>query len=317
MLSTLLPGLRQLRTPLAAGFILIVAAVATIGPEHLRTGAPTGVLHDAGQVLAVLGKAAGITVLTFAAYVLGVVWQATWQAVLRMIARAFGSQATKAIHSGTPNAVYAGMSRTTLERLREVVAVRLREEARSLDSPTSVEYRNALGRATDLGHAGKTPDVPGLLVRAGSDALIPAAARELLELIPSRLMAQERDLWSSWDQARAEAEFRSTIALPLAAVFAALAVVYHPGWWAGVLITPSLLRIAARHGERATAVLLEAVRIRKATLFVDGADMPVVQWSVSAGATPTDPVFVSAGLVEESPPEPEVVAPLAAVPTSM
>jgi len=296
MLMNVLPALRQMRTPLTAGLVLMVAVVVVVGIERLDEPQTTGLLRDLGRLVSAVGTTAALGVLTFTAYLAGVVWQAIWWGTLRGLGELVGSGTTKKVYTATPNAAFAGISPRLLQRLSEVVTGRLGKEVLITGTPAAEEYRGALARLTDIGKDG---DAPALLTQIGSTALIPAAAQELLELVPTRLMAQEKELWAGWDQARSEAEFRSTIAVPLATLCAALAVVYHPLWWTGLTITPVLLRIARQNGQRATSILLEAVRAGKTVLFDQGT-MPTVRWTVTT-TTPHSPIGPSVTATSDFP----------------
>lgn len=291
MLSSLLPGMRQFRTPLAAGAVLMVSIVLWIGVDRLAGPAATGPARDAHQLAAAAGRPVALAALGFAAFLTGVVWQSVWQFSVRAVRRRLGPRSSREVYATTSRAVFAGLSKRVLAQLTEVVSTRLRREL-SMSGPHADEFRGALNRLTE-GNGGV--DATDRLVRSGAEALTPPAARELLELVPARLITAEKDLWTSWDQARAEAEFRSTLAVPLGALAGTLAIVYHPLWWLGVLIVPVLVQIADESARRGTEVLLEAVRAQKAPLF-DVGTMPPVRWTVRVAAdTAAQEVSASAG----------------------
>ncbi|MGW3280378.1 hypothetical protein [Nocardia rhamnosiphila] len=291
MLSSLLPGMRQFRTPLAAGAVLMVSIVLWIGVDRLAGPAATGLARDAHQLATAAGRPVALAALGFAAFLTGVVWQSVWQFSVRAVRRRLGPRTSREVYATTSRAVFAGLSNRVLAQLTEVVSTRLRREL-SMSGTHADEFRGALNRLTE-GNGGV--DATDRLVRSGAEALTPTAARELLELVPARLITAEKDLWTSWDQARAEAEFRSTLAVPLGALAGTLAIVYHPLWWLGVLIVPVLVQIADESARRGTEVLLEAVRAQKAPLF-DVGTMPPVRWTVRVAAdTAAQKVSASAG----------------------
>ncbi|MEU4741543.1 hypothetical protein AB0G02_13915 [Actinosynnema sp. NPDC023658] len=291
MLASLLPGLRQFRTPLAAGAVLVVSIVLCIGVGKLTGPGATGLARDAQQLARAAGRPVALAALGFVAFLTGVVWQSVWQFSVRAVCRRLGPRSTREAYATTSRAVFAGLSKRVLAELTDVVATRLRREL-STSGTHAEEFRGALNRLTEgNGDANATER----LVRSGAESLTPLAARELLELVPARLITAEKDLWTSWDQARAEAEFRSTLAVPLGALAGTLAIMYHPLWWLGVLIVPVLVQIAGESARRGTGVLLEAVRAQKAPLF-DVGTMPPVRWTVrnAAGAAAQE-VSASAG----------------------
>src|SRR5690349_21598259 len=70
MLASLLPGLRDVRAPLAAGFIWMVAVWFLLEP-HWPEGDTGGVVGSANRLLANLSLLGQGVVLSFTAYVLG------------------------------------------------------------------------------------------------------------------------------------------------------------------------------------------------------------------------------------------------------
>ncbi len=212
-------------------------------------------------------------------YLVGVLWQSVLRVVARFVGIRLGRRGLREVYRATSRAVFAGVSGRVLEQLVEVTAVRLRQELKAgTSSQCASDFRSARARLADRSDEGENA-----LVRAGAEALVSQAARELLELVPTRLITAEKELWAGWDQARAEAEFRATLAIPLAGLAGTLGVVYHPLWWGGVVVALLLLRIGSESGERGTEVLLEAVRARKAVLFEDGA-LPDVPWNTFIGS---------------------------------
>lgn len=274
MLTSLLPGVRQLRTPMAAGAVIALTIILAVGIGRLDANRTTGLVRDMATLVRVVGRPVALAGLGFAVYVLGVLWQSALRFGVRALYERVGLRAVREVHRATSRAVFAGVSRRVLDQIVEVTTTRLQRELAAGASRTAVaDYQAARFKLTDGSDA-----ADDALVRSAAKVLTPAAARELLELVPTRLIAAEKELWAGWDQARAEAEFRTTLAVPLAVLAATLALTYHPLWWVGVLIAPLLLRIGSESGQRATEVLLEAVRAGKTVLFEDGA-LPAVQWS--------------------------------------
>jgi hypothetical protein len=280
MLTSLLPGLRQLRTPMAAGAVLVFAIILAVGVETFSGAVATGLAKDVGTLVSAMGRTAALTGLAFGAYLVGVIWQSLFHGLVRACQQYLGPRTQREVFAATSRAVFAGMSKRMLGRLDDAVGARLRQEVDAQDTDHKVEYRSALNKLVE---DNRSDDATRRLILAGAMALRAAAARQLLELVPTRLAAGEKDLWGHWDQARTEAEFRFTLAIPLAVLASVLAVVYHPMWWLGVLSAPMLLRIAGESGQRATEVLLEAVRADKVKLF-DGATLPTVRYTVTATA---------------------------------
>ena len=85
MLASLLPGLREVRAPLAAGYLWLVVAWVVLEPVVPQRAEASGVvasLYRAGDILSVLGV--GVA-LSFAAYLLGSLSSSTLTPLLRRL----------------------------------------------------------------------------------------------------------------------------------------------------------------------------------------------------------------------------------------
>lgn len=71
MLSSLLPGIRHVRAPLAAGFVWLVALWFLLEPVWDRNSAAEGLIGSANRLMDALNVLGQGAVLSFAAYLLG------------------------------------------------------------------------------------------------------------------------------------------------------------------------------------------------------------------------------------------------------
>ena len=71
-LTNLLPGLRQLRTPLAAGLIWLFAGWLAFAPAIPDRATATGVIADVYRLSAAVGKVPTLAAAAFAAFLVGV-----------------------------------------------------------------------------------------------------------------------------------------------------------------------------------------------------------------------------------------------------
>jgi hypothetical protein len=72
MLTSLLPGLRELRAPLAAGYLWLIAAWVAFAPRIPTPETASGVLKDIYRLGQAVGKPGVIAAVTFAAYIIGI-----------------------------------------------------------------------------------------------------------------------------------------------------------------------------------------------------------------------------------------------------
>lgn len=71
MLTSVLPGLRELRTPLAVGWTWLGVLLLALGPFVLPRSSTTGVMHDIYALEEAVGKGTALVVSSFVAYLLG------------------------------------------------------------------------------------------------------------------------------------------------------------------------------------------------------------------------------------------------------
>lgn len=73
MLASLLPGLRELRAPLAAGYTWIFGLWVMLRDLNIESGPVRAFREDITQLAAWIGKPALIGAVTFVAYIIGTV----------------------------------------------------------------------------------------------------------------------------------------------------------------------------------------------------------------------------------------------------
>src|SRR5262245_47290536 len=80
ILASLLPGIRDLRAPLAAGYLWLASLWVLWGRKQSGLDQDTGLAGDVYRLAKSAGPVATAVALSFAAYVIGVLWWAlyTW-----------------------------------------------------------------------------------------------------------------------------------------------------------------------------------------------------------------------------------------------
>ncbi len=260
VLASVLPGLRQLRAPLAAGYLWLFAAGLALAELIPRPAAvQTGILRDIYDAAAVAGQSAIAVAATFTAYLVGVLSvQAT--AVLLPTLRVLRKQTP--IGSRTrrvPTAPSAAGQQMLREAVLDQLAVRYDGDPELADK--LAQTRTLCGTPGELSDSATRRAL--LDVRFDIDAY----ARNLehdLPLMPLRLLGEEkeREIYGEFDRTRAEAEFRAAVALPIAALVVVIAV-RASAWWLLALVVPALLVLEAwRQAATAADVLAESIRAR-------------------------------------------------------
>jgi TPR repeat protein len=259
VLASLLPGLRELRAPLAAGYLWLVAAWLAFAGLIPRPDQADGIFKDVYDVAIAAGAPATAAAASFAAYLIGVLSvqaTATAMPMLRVLRR------RRVIGDGLRPGV-ATPSAAGKRALREAVLDQLADRylkdaelAKRLE-----ETRAVCAEARPV----TDPDTRRALLDVRFDVDWYARAFEQdLALMPLRLLGEEkeREIYGEFDRLRAEAEFRASVALPLAAVVGVVAWRVSP-WWLLAIVVPVLLVVEARHNVSAAAdVLAESIRAR-------------------------------------------------------
>jgi hypothetical protein len=302
LLNSVLPGLRDVRSPLAAGYIWLLAlyiAFEPLVPKKSTTGiwATFSHLHRTFSALGV-----GLAV-SFVAYLVGSISLSLFAflaARLRRYAIAFGSRrATRKISrpdsdTGVLERVSGLYGETGLTALRatartRVVAIRnalrphIREEyGLSRRAPLwaiveggAVRVDDALRPLRAILTEGGWPRerLMSLHERPHRDNEFAAVLQEViaasivpeLRLARTSLIGDQQELFSEVDRLQAEAEFRTAIAPPLVAI--AFVLAWRAVWWSFAIpiVAAILLTITGRNqSRRANDSLLDALRIGRA-----------------------------------------------------
>ncbi|SDH22819.1 hypothetical protein [Microbacterium pygmaeum] len=238
MLASLLPGLRDLRVPLATGFLWAVVAWLLLYPAIPSQDDATGLAAEIYKVLGAFGSAALITVVTFVAYLLGIVLVRPGTTVINAILRGFG---------------FRGLG---------------------LSASSVVEAEQLAGRtAAAMKQAGvQLADAPDVSDREGIARLLSERMVDEVPLVATRLLADNRDLFDRYDRADAEAAFRFAVVLPLNVICVASAWRMELEWWGylvaagvGLLLSAVLLLEGARKRMESNDAIYQAVFAGKAS----------------------------------------------------
>lgn len=223
MLTQVLPGLRELRAPLASGALWLVGGwlvFRDLGVELPQESELRQAWRDAQSLIEPVGLAA---VLAFVSYLLGVGLEPTWRWVWRKLQPV----------SATGLRVINQVVEAKLDRLRAeevfVFAWTASAQGRTVMETAALENA-AIIEAFDA-RLSETADARGeeLLVRALIDnangtltkvrrelkrELVPAVVEEL-DMVAQRLLGDEREIFQAYDRARSESEFRVAVLLPM------------------------------------------------------------------------------------------------------
>ncbi len=228
MLTSLLPGIRDLRAPLAAGYLWLVT-IWLVAAEHIPDEDEAKGLFESVYRLGDLVTAIGLGIaLSFVAYVVGMLSVTLFDAIVKtplrgttdltatsLAARGFISKRAK-----------RSLLQGTLSRLSD-----LREQLNGAD-PRDLIVRE-LG--ISVGHLQKHES--DLADSLGYDIF------SELPYVASRMIGKEPELFAAQDRLESEAEFRTAIVPPLFGLTVVVAIEASGPWWAVVAALGCLLAI--------------------------------------------------------------------------
>lgn len=267
MLMNLLPGLRDLRAPLAAGYLWLTGLWLLLADSIPSRGTATGVIADAYILVGALGHAPAIAILSFVAYVLGAVLSVDVDG--RTVFIITHIHLIPSDYREHPYSVLISNRSITelifsIGNLKEnVPRIAFGDEDEAIQEWNASLQPGILAGDWVFGRSGEwTRDIwRGLL-----GYLIENLTREIRQLV-TRLRVSSPPLFDQYDRLRGEAEFRLSITFPLVFIGGVLAWKWTPLW---LLLLPGIFLIT-RSGVR---------RVR------DAADV-IAQAALAGYVTPT------------------------------
>jgi hypothetical protein len=258
MLANLLPGIRDLRTPLAVGYIWLLTFWLWI-PAHFKDTAPTvGVTGDLARLAHYSGRVGVAIALSFIAYLIGALSLALFNAPLTRI--------------GSFISWYGRFPRAEIPvpRLGELSFLYLWFGSwRNADSysDAGAEMRFALANARyrvagidNLEGAAMQQAEQNESIR--SDATGEYVAYLIREVYKqgNALLGREADLFAAYDRLIAEYEFRVGVTAPLIALIVTLAIQWTSLWLLALLPVLLLLKTGSERRMEAGDILADAYR---------------------------------------------------------
>lgn len=242
MLASLLPGLRDIRTPLTVGYLWLLATWLTLGDQFRKglTSRNALVMH-LFTLEGFLGKAFIVTALAFTAYLLGAIL--TIPLENRFVARALS----------TAGSLPRDNRLTTMEfllwRQEHLKSFRLRLDQADLPSPQKEEYEREL---EGFAGAGTGPSVSFYEM---------ATSKLAINDLRARLLVANQDMYGEYDRLAAEASFRVNVFLPLTAL--ALITIFKLNTYLGIGIVAGCIILLIQGANRLS---LSTTVLRRAAL---------------------------------------------------
>lgn len=235
VLSSLLPGLRTLRAPLAAGYIWLLNIWLLFGDQLPSRDEAAGLVERLYDLEGVVSEVGMVLALSFVAFLVGAISETGSRYILMMFP---GSHIVRASYA------------QFLDRETRRLGIRHRLAKEEL------ERVQAAARDMNEGRVLVRQGIRGY--RPVDDEFGVTALREMGR-IRARLMAEQTALYGEHDRIQSEAEFRVTIVPPLVFFVVTVALSVHPLWL--LALAPLGLLLYQANGLRSQAgqVLVAAV----------------------------------------------------------
>ncbi|MCQ1957876.1 hypothetical protein NNX39_15380 [Arthrobacter sp. zg-Y826] len=242
MLAQILPGFRDFKTPLITGYLWLVIIWVGFGMPIPSKAENTGAMGMINWLTGYTSSATILAVLSFTAYVIGILLIVDVKIATRLVSR-FGFTFQRQLNENgkkkwvrlphRDNMSYrrslANESGSTLLKLLWEAFTRVEEKnvpwstihkGYHLPEIDEAEYEELRQEA-----AGDRAEVDRQIRKNALRTLSPTLSREMDNEIPvlaTKLQEKNKDLFDSYDRDRSEAEFRLSIAPPIAVLSAQL-----------------------------------------------------------------------------------------------
>jgi hypothetical protein len=232
VLASLLPGLRELRTPVAVGYIFLLDLWLVLA-DYLPRKASDGLVGNVFELGGLLGKGAVFAALTFSAYLIGCLNRIVPDSMSTSIV--FGELSKQLPGPWLLKAVLPDSFMMAFWELKQ----------RQGQAPPM--EKNGVSFTTS---EGEIRSILKTLVMQRSD-------------LRTKLLIADKELYGEYDRFESEAEFRMSIVIPLAALFVILALKLNPFWVLGLLSLVSIFLQGVSREFGSLAVLLRAILVGK------------------------------------------------------
>lgn len=275
VLANFLPGVRELRAPLAAGYIWLLSVWLIVEPHVASRSKATGALaalYKLGDALSAVGLG---VVISFIAYLLGTLSIGMWEAPLRAAMSVWPrlvsllrplprSRWVETEISGlvprleSPRLSSRGsrsivtLSETVLQRQRRAAEWERIPWGRFLAEDDFRRQERKLGDLMRSDGDGESETI--------NVGILAGQVVDELDLVEARLMSDEPELFNYVDRSRAESELRLAIIPPLVVLAGVLAIQDSVSWLVAVLplvvFFQQAVGLLQRSGDRLADALL-------------------------------------------------------------
>jgi hypothetical protein len=236
VLASVLPGVREVRVPLAAGLLWLLSGWLLFAPVVLDQEPESesdSFLGRISRLVDFFGVGGAVAAVLFTAYLVGIIV-------------AF----ERVSLGGTPSKLTGLMAPSTFTHLQNYLSVELRKAVRELN-----EGGTWVGPEHSADNAGRDRHTRSIF----STEIAYDLFREEAALANRLRMQANKEVYQSYDAKIAEANFRQAVSLPLAALIIVVATNVS-FLWLGALVVPVILIVLSVSARKeARSELIEAV----------------------------------------------------------
>ncbi|MFD9629902.1 hypothetical protein [Streptomyces violascens] len=226
MLASLLPGIREIRAPLAAGYIWMITLWVIFSESIPKKNGAQGIWKTAYQLSSMVGVPATLAAITFAAYLFGCLLEIRARSIVHWFRFSEWRWSFHQKILGNPLAGQLDDPRMlnwterpeTIRGAAELHSLILPDESFTYVRRPDWGSRASRSALIDLAihirrTGGREVDLYSTMGRFGDE----------LDQLPIRLQARNADLYGTYDRATAEADFRVNVGLSASILVAAVA----------------------------------------------------------------------------------------------
>jgi hypothetical protein len=223
LLASALPGFRDLRAPLTAGYLWLLLLWIWLRPDlAIRpSNEIAGAVYDLGKAVGPIWVGLGVSL---AAYLIGSVSQSLSPALEEAISRVWRASFVPLLRLG-PKIKWLPMQFTTLPQL---------PTAKYWDQAVEVTAKLNIPEGADSDAEQQAYKDAEALIRYESDVASDQLDRDI-SLPATLLLGQQPQLFTEADRLKAESQFRLAVVPPLTAITIAASLSQSPWWLVGLL----------------------------------------------------------------------------------
>jgi hypothetical protein len=214
ILASIFPGVREVRSPLAAGFLWLTCGWLLFRNSFTQASLHEGIARDLASLANWLGKPALFVVASFVAYLIGLLSTSISSYIFTILSRTkipvvsrFRKDEppfSKEGYNAAQDLIYQQVFKALDDSNTRTVILNDHHKATPVVMAIRSHYLISHRKNLAFAHLNLKPYF---------DALI-----EDLNTVPYRLLAKRPEAFSSFDRVRSEGEFRSALVLPLVAM---------------------------------------------------------------------------------------------------